>query len=64
MPVDDASPPPLSQLPGALKAPVRDLSLDDDDDDDDGDDHHRGARELDLDFREVDDAFAASGFRF
>eukprot|EP00419_Tripos_fusus_P001037 CAMPEP_0172681464 /NCGR_PEP_ID=MMETSP1074-20121228/17471_1 /TAXON_ID=2916 /ORGANISM="Ceratium fusus, Strain PA161109" /LENGTH=1008 /DNA_ID=CAMNT_0013499975 /DNA_START=87 /DNA_END=3113 /DNA_ORIENTATION=+ len=64
VPVDDASPPPLSQLPGALKAPVRDLSLDDDDDDDDGDDHHRGARELDLDFREVDDAFAASGFRF
>lgn len=59
-PFDDA-PPPLSGQPGPLRVPVQHLCLDDDDDDDL---RQRNAHEMELDFRDVDDAFAASGFRF
>jgi len=57
-------PPPLSGQPGPLRAPVRDFSLDDNHDDDDGEQRGNVREMSDLDFRDVDDAFAASGFRF
>lgn len=56
---------PAGAQPGPLRAPVRGLLNDlEDDDDGGGSEHRRRARDDDLDFRDVNDAFTASGFRF